>query len=139
MQNSYNFEGVRTSPPGSTDGCYLPKSTCDNDGSVDCDINIFISMYGTDVDGKYLQSANARQSTFMVRTDEERSDSKHNIPHTHTLPKLASLIANRRLTITQRRTGCLAGNEGGERGRGTGGEKRTHCFSKPKPKPKPHT
>lgn len=66
MQNSYNFEGVRTSPPGSTDGCYLPKSTCDNDGSVDCDINIFISMYGTDVDGKYLQSANARQSTFMA-------------------------------------------------------------------------
>ncbi|GMI46297.1 hypothetical protein TrCOL_g2769 [Triparma columacea] len=67
QMNSYNFFGKKTGPAGMTDGCYLPTTSCTtNGGRSNCDVNMFVSMYGTDGDGKVLQSANARQSTFKL-------------------------------------------------------------------------
>ncbi|GMH65366.1 hypothetical protein TL16_g04182 [Triparma laevis f. inornata] len=72
-KNTYNFSGSPAGYSSRNKSCYLPPSKCDKN-NASCDINIFIAFSGTDKNGKVLNSAEARQSSFT------RYDSSNLIP-----------------------------------------------------------
>ena len=63
-ENSYDFQGLPSGPSDTLSSCRLSPGECGATSGV-CDVMVYVALSGTDVDGRVLNSAEARQSLFQ--------------------------------------------------------------------------
>jgi hypothetical protein len=77
LENTFNFAGQpATDLTGQSKGCYLEKATCNalkfENGTTDCDIQLYVVWTGTDVKGQVFQSSANRFSAFPPARIQDR-------------------------------------------------------------------
>ncbi len=67
-ESSYGYTGLPAGDKGTTKACFFGTGACDATSvglnATVCDLLVYVTFAGTDVDGRVLRSSEARQSTF---------------------------------------------------------------------------